>query len=155
MLYAWELFMRISTRGRYSLEALLFIALVQDTENIVSARLISDRTGISYGYLEQLFIPLKQAGLVEGSRGAKGGYRIPSRLERITVGDILRSVENSLQGHPHNNPASHQKDAADPSPKVKETWAALHDTIQSFIDSMTLADVVSSYHSMNDQEYMI
>ncbi|AEC01803.1 RrF2 family transcriptional regulator [Parasphaerochaeta coccoides] len=146
--------MRISTRGRYSLEALLFIALVQDAESIVSAHLISEKTGISYGYLEQLFIPLKRTRIIKGSRGAKGGYRIASDLDKITVGDILRSVENSLKDSSRPDSAVRQ-DISNPIPKVKETWAELHDTISGFIDSLTLADVVSSYHKMNDGEYMI
>ncbi len=88
--------MRISTRGRYSLEALLYMTIMNTAGETLSTRTISEATGISSGYLEQLFIPLKQAGILDGSRGPKGGYRLALPATVISVGTILRCMENSL-----------------------------------------------------------
>jgi len=87
---------RISTKGQYSLEALLYLAMLPG-KDFISTRSIADATGISEGYLEQLFIPLRKAGIIRGSRGKRGGY-VPGREpERITVGDILRTAEGILE----------------------------------------------------------
>ncbi|HPX47462.1 MAG TPA: Rrf2 family transcriptional regulator, partial [Treponemataceae bacterium] len=83
--------MRISTRGQYSLEALLYLALLGEGES-ASTRTIAGATGISEGYLEQLLIPLKKAGIVRGIRGARGGSLPGKPLADITVGEILRTV---------------------------------------------------------------
>jgi Rrf2 family protein len=88
--------MRISTKGRYSLEALLYMALLPAGE-YSSTRSIAENTGISDGYLEQLFIPLRKAGIVQGIRGPQGGYLPGRETDHITVGDILRAVEGSLE----------------------------------------------------------
>ncbi|MDR3200414.1 MAG: Rrf2 family transcriptional regulator, partial [Spirochaetales bacterium] len=88
--------MRISTKGRYSLEALLYLSLLPPGE-YTSTRTIAEYTGISDGYLEQLFIPLKKAGIINAIRGPQGGYLPGKELEKITVGAILRAVEGSLE----------------------------------------------------------
>ena len=134
--------MRISTRGRYSLEALLYLALLPEG-SFASTRTIAGQTGISDGYLEQLFIPLKKAGIVRGIRGAQGGY-LPGRLPaEITVGDILRAVEGSLE------PVACLSSETCPSSGsciTRHTWAQLYREISACVDSITLADLVESFN---------
>jgi len=136
--------MRISTRGKYSLEALLYLALLPEG-SFASTRTISENTGISDGYLEQLFIPLKKAGIIRGIRGAQGGY-LPGRpIAEITVGDILRAVEGSLE------PVACLSSGTCPAESkciTRHTWTHLYQEISSFVDSMNLADLVKSYDSM-------
>jgi Rrf2 family protein len=89
--------MKISTRGRYSLEALLYLALNTAPATFLSIRDIAGNTGVTEGYLEQLFIPLKKSGLVQSTRGAQGGYQLGKAARNISIGDILHAVEGSLE----------------------------------------------------------
>lgn len=143
--------MRISTRGQYSLEALLYMALLPEG-TLASTRSISENTGLSDGYLEQLFIPLKKAGIIQAVRGAQGGY-LPTRgIEDITVGDVLRAVEGSLK------PVACLSSGTCPAEHtclIRHTWAQLYLEINACIDSITLADLVKSYHLGNEGEYTI
>jgi Rrf2 family protein len=143
--------MRISTKGRYSLEALLYMALLPGGEYI-STRAISENTGISDGYLEQLFILLRKAGIVKGIRGPLGGY-VPGReTGRITVGEILRAVEGPLE--PVNCVNSNNCPLAGDC-LSKHTWAELYRAISGCVDSITLQDLVEAYYSIDKLEYVI
>jgi Rrf2 family protein len=143
--------MRISTKGRYSLEALLYMALLPGGR-YTSTRTIAENTGISDGYLEQLFIPLRKAGIVQGIRGPQGGY-IPGRdLGKITVGDILRAVEGSLE------PVAcvSSEDCPIKSTCISvHTWSELYREITKCVDSISLADLVEAYYAMDKMEYAI
>lgn len=140
--------MRISTRGRYSFEAILFLALLPE-DSLVSTREISEKTGISDGYLEQLFIPLKKAGIITGVRGAQGGYRLGRTPESITAGEILRTVEGPLA------PVAcldHETCAAESVCKTRYTWAKLYRSIEECIDSIRLSDLVGAFNAMEETE---
>jgi Rrf2 family protein len=143
--------MKISTKGRYSLEALLYMALLPKGD-YANTRQIAESTGISEGYLEQLFIPLRKAGIVQGIRGPQGGYLPGREPDKISVGDILRTVEGSLEpvacvssdGCPikSNCPSAH-------------TWSELYHEISDCVDSISLADLVEAYYAMDKMEYSI
>jgi Rrf2 family protein len=143
--------MRISTRGRYSLEALLYLALLPEGA-YASTRTISENTGISDGYLEQLFIPLKKTGLIRGIRGAQGGYLPGKPPADILVGDILRSVEGSLA------PVSCLSEGVcrdTPFCVTHATWGQIFREITACVDSISLKDLVDAYVEMDRQEYAI
>ncbi|MDR0554077.1 MAG: Rrf2 family transcriptional regulator [Treponema sp.] len=143
--------MRISTKGRYSLEALLYLALLPEGE-YTSTRAIAEGTGVSDGYLEQLFIPLRKAGIVQGIRGPQGGYLPGRELERITVGDVLRAVEGPLE------PVACVNSECCPDEKTcisRHTWSELYREILECVDSITLSDLVKAYHAAGNTEYTI
>ncbi|HOT62076.1 MAG TPA: Rrf2 family transcriptional regulator [Treponemataceae bacterium] len=143
--------MRISTRGRYSLEALLYLCLLPQGES-ASTRAIAAGTGISDGYLEQLFIPLKRDGIVRGIRGPQGGY-LPGRTpERITVGEVLRSVEGSLE------PVACLSDETCPAEATCPTrslWSRIAETIAECVDSISLDDLATAYRLQGSGEAQI
>jgi Rrf2 family protein len=143
--------MRISTKGRYSLEALLYMALLPKGE-YSSTRSIAEATGISDGYLEQLFILLRKAGIIQGIRGPLGGYMPGRELGNIRVGDILRTVEGSLDLVACVNSKTCPKEADCAS---KHTWSELYQEITGCVDSITLADLAEAYHAMDKLEYAI
>ena len=87
--------MKLSTKGRYGLRALIDLALYSENE-AASIASISARQQISESYLEQLIAKLRKAGLVVSVRGAGGGYRLAKPASEISVGDILRGLEGSL-----------------------------------------------------------
>ena len=87
--------MKLSTKGRYGLRALIDLAQ-NSTEEPVSITSIAERQEISERYLEQLMSKLKKSGIVKSIRGAAGGYILARPMEEISVGDILRALEGSL-----------------------------------------------------------
>ena len=88
--------MKISTKGRYGLRALIDLAQYSEIEP-VSISSIATRQGISERYLEQLMTLLKKAELIKSIRGAAGGYVLAKPVEEISVGDVLRALEGSLE----------------------------------------------------------
>ncbi|MDR1469251.1 MAG: Rrf2 family transcriptional regulator [Spirochaetaceae bacterium] len=149
--------MRISTKGRYSLEALLYLALTEETredqESFSSTREIAEKSGYSEGYLEQLFIPLRKAGLIQGVRGPQGGYYLAKPPEQISAGDILRAVEGPLQ------PTACIDEEICPDAKAcpsRRTWCALYECIARTVDTITLAELREAYkHDNAEPDYII
>jgi Rrf2 family protein len=143
--------MRISTKGRYSLEALLYMSLLPPDE-YSSTRTIAGHTGISDGYLEQLFIPLRKAGIVRGIRGPQGGYLPGKDPGKISVGDILRAVEGNLE------PVDCVKSKTCPIRDQclsQHTWRELYEEINDCVDSISLADLKEAYKALDKMEYAI
>jgi Rrf2 family protein len=142
---------RISTKGRYSLEALLYLALLPGGD-YASTRSIAEHTGISDGYLEQLFIPLRKAGIVQGIRGPQGGYLPGRTLEDISVGEVLRTVEGSLEPVDcvDSRVCSIQERC-----RSRHTWEELYREITGCVDAITLRDLRDAYEALDRQEYVI
>ncbi len=140
--------MKISTKGRYSLRLMLDIAQHGEMSN-VSIRGISERQGISTKYLEQLVSMLVRVGYLKSIRGAQGGYRLAKKPSEYTVGDILRITEGSL------SPVSCLDDEVNQCPRVAScptigVWKGLYETINNYVDSITLEDLVNAGKKAND-----
>ena len=84
--------MKLSTKARYALEGMLYIA-AQQPGALVNTREIAKETGISLSYLEQIFFLLKKSGLLAAERGAAGGFRLALPAEQITAGMAVRAIE--------------------------------------------------------------
>lgn len=135
--------MKITTKGRYGLRAIVDLAVYSENEP-VSIHSIAERQGISDGYLEQLIAKLKKAGLVESTRGATGGYRLAKNASEISVGDILRALEGSIQ--PIECPAieavtSESGCANEGSCVTKGVWKKIADSIEATVDHITLQEL--------------
>ena len=127
--------MKLSTRARYGLKALIDLGLHCETE-AVSIQSIASRQNISDSYLEQLMAKLKKAGLVESTRGAGGGYRLGRPAAEISVGDILRVLEGSLE-------AAQCSGMEDESICVtKYVWKRINDSITQAVDTMMLDQLI-------------
>ena len=87
--------MKLSTRGRYGLRAVIDIALFGQKEAVAISQ-IAQRQELSESYLEQLMSRLRKAGIVKSVRGAQGGYQLARGADTISVGDILRALEGDL-----------------------------------------------------------
>lgn len=108
----------------------------------ITLRDISDREQISMQYLEQLFRLLREAGLVESVRGAKGGYLIAKDPENITVGDILRAVEGPIApvecvDQDADGECCERQDSC----LTRQAWLKLRDSMVETLDSISLADL--------------
>ncbi|HIS67963.1 MAG TPA: Rrf2 family transcriptional regulator [Candidatus Gallacutalibacter stercoravium] len=91
--------MKISTKGRYGLRAVIDLAANCQGENApvrASVKEIARRQGLSENYLEQLIFPLKKAGILQSVRGAQGGYFLAKPADKITAGEVLRALEGDL-----------------------------------------------------------
>ena len=84
--------MKLSTKGRYGLKAIFDLALHYEDQPIALSS-IAERCDISLSYLEQLISQLKKAGVVTSVRGAQGGYILKGSPKEITVGHVLRALE--------------------------------------------------------------
>lgn len=134
--------MRISTRGRYGLRAMVDLGL-NAHEGPMPLRLVAGRQNLSESYLEQVFSSLRKAGLVTAVRGAHGGYEISRPLEEITVAEILEAVEG-----PISPVQCVDKEVAEPDCEqasncpTRPFWIALRNHIEQFLQSVTLRDLV-------------
>lgn len=134
--------MKLSTKGRYGLRAL--IDLAQHSENEpVSITNIAARQGISERYLEQLMSMLKKAGLIKSIRGAGGGYVLNKKLDEISVGDVLRALEGTLE--PVECSGLHPEEGCSSSNEcvTKYVWKKINDSINQTVDEMKLDQLVA------------
>ena len=132
--------MKLSTRSRYGLRALIDLA-VHDTEEAVSLQSIAQREQISESYLEQLIRLLKQDGLVRSVRGAGGGYHLARPAEEISVGDVLRCLEGGMDAVAC--PAFEGSDCnAAEACVTKFVWKRINDAISNAVDSVLLSELV-------------
>ena len=138
--------MKLSTRGRYGLRAMIDMAQNQDSGPVV-ARTIAERQGISERYLEQLMVPLKRAGLVKSIRGSQGGYILGGDPEKITAGDIIRVLEG---------PIAPVECVAETDPEscrrqehciTRVLWTQVRNAIALVLDSYSLADLARESQS--------
>ena len=133
--------MKFSTRARYGLRALIDLGMYSEAES-VSLQSIADRQGISMGYLEQLMALLKKAGYVKSSRGACGRYRLAMPAGEISVGDVLRVLEGSLEAvECAGNEDSGGCTGADLC-VAKYVWKRINDSITQAVDTMTLGELI-------------
>lgn len=88
--------MRISTKGRYALASVVYLAGHYNTGENITILSISESLGISKIYLEQIFSVLKKSGIVNSVKGAQGGYFLSKSPDDLTVFDILSSIEATL-----------------------------------------------------------
>lgn len=129
--------MRISSKGRYGLAAMLVMAQSYQPNECVTILSIADKLGISKIYLEQVFSLLKRAQLVNSIKGAQGGYQLTKPLDQITVGEILRAIETSL----FEKTESSVLDEAIEQTMQEAVWQVLDDTVLTLLHSMTLASL--------------
>jgi len=130
--------MKLTSKGRYAVTAMIDIALNQD-KGAITLSLISERQGISLSYLEQLFAKLKKSELVSSARGPGGGYRLSRSAAEISIGQIIRAVDESVDARKCAGKANcHGGDEC----LSHELWTDLSATIDTFLKSITLQDVV-------------
>ena len=133
--------MKLSTRARYGLRALIDLGLYSDTE-AVSIQSIAGRQNISVSYLEQLMGKLKRAGLVESTRGACGGYRLGRPAAEISVGDVLRALEGSLEPVECAGLEPDGECKASDHCVTKYVWQRINDSISRTVDEIRLDQLV-------------
>jgi Rrf2 family transcriptional regulator, iron-sulfur cluster assembly transcription factor len=131
--------MRLSTKGRYGVTAMMDLA-IHDNAGPVTLADISQCQGISLSYLEQLFAKLRKAGLVEGVRGPGGGYKLSRPADQISVAQIISAVDEKV-----DVTRCHQKGNCQDGERclTHELWVELSDRLYHFLEGITLAQFVN------------
>jgi len=144
--------LKISTRGRYGLIALVDIAACEAGE-CINIKNIAKRQGLSVHYLEQLVSPLKKAGIIKSIRGAQGGYVLNRPAEDISVGEALEALEGPLypveclSGDHDQSCGSSGCDVC----VTKTVWERLYERLNEVLTSITLAELVNDYKPRKEQ----
>lgn len=136
--------MKLSTKGRYGLKAMLDLAIHNSAGQVV-LKSIAERQGISENYLEQLFASLKKQKLVKSIRGSQGGYTLGDSPENITVGAILRALEGSLAPVDCVDENQHMECSQYVCCVTRGIWLKIRDSINEVVDSITLQDLLDDY----------
>lgn len=130
--------MRLTTKGRYAVTAMLDLALHHDQGPINLAD-ISQRQGISLSYLEQLFSRLRRQGLVASARGPGGGYLLGREAGLITVSEVINAVDETVDATRcggQRNCQGHERCL------THDLWEELSVHITGFLGGISLADLV-------------
>ncbi len=145
--------MKISTRGRYALRTMVDLAQ-HGGEGLVTLKDVTARQDLSQKYLEQIVTQLSKAGLVKGTRGPQGGYRLARDPRDYTVAEILEQVEGSLAPveclEAEKNTCERCSSCA-----TIDMWTGLYKVVTDYLGNITLADVVQRANAAAGNDYMI
>lgn len=142
--------MKLSTKGRYGLRALIDLARYSEIEPVPISS-ISARQGISERYLEQLMALLKKADLVKSIRGAGGGYVLAREQKDISVGDVLRALEGSLEPVECSGFQAEEGCEAAGGCVTKYVWQRINESINHTVDEIKLDQLVEESKAMGTQ----
>ena len=146
--------MRLTTRGRYAVTALLDLALqTSQQDSAVSLSDIAKRQSISISYLEQLFSKLRKRGLVTSIRGAAGGYHLAKPLHEIDVMSIISAVDESVNAMQCEGRGDCQGGAMC---LTHDLWCALSNHIDQYLKNITLAQLldIESVQSVSLRQHL-
>lgn len=135
--------MKLSTKGRYAMVALADLALAKAGE-MVSLAEIAKRQDISLPYLEQLFVKLRRAGLVEAVRGPGGGYKLARSADAIRVSEVMEAVEETVDAMYTGAGASGAVSGTRAQSLTNRLWEGLSANVYVFLHQTRLSDVVKN-----------
>ena len=145
--------MKISTKGRYALRMLLDLA-EHGTDKFISLKDIADRKNKTKKYLEQIVPVFNKSDILRTNRGFQGGYMLARTPDKYSVGEILRLTEGSLSpvacldAEPIG--CDRRADCA-----TLPIWIGLDKVISSYLDSITLQDILDQQRARQVDNYMI
>ena len=143
--------MKISTKGRYALEAVTDLVL-HAGDQYGSIRGIAQRRGLSDNYLEQLFLQLRRAGLVESVRGPQGGYRLARDPSAVSAGDVLRAAEGSLAPVDCLEREGDASCAREERCVTRNVWFRLSQEIGEVLDRLSIEALVAAVRQEQGRE---
>ena len=131
--------MRLTTKGRHAVTALIHLANRTNELHTVSLAEISSIQGISLSYLEQLFSRLRKHAIVQGTRGPGGGYRLAQPAERISVAQILDAIDDRTRDERLRQFATICPDGRN---FAQDKWNAFSRNLYDYLDEITLGHFV-------------
>ena len=133
--------MKLTTKGRYAVTAMLDLAL-HGADGPVSLAAVSERQEISLSYLEQLFSKLRRSGLVVSTRGPGGGYSVARPLDRVSVSEIIGAVDQSVDA---TQCAGRQNCHSEGRCLTHDLWEGLSEQIEEFLAAVSLQDMIDRH----------
>ena len=134
--------MKLTTKGRYAVTAMLDLALRYDKGAVTLAD-IAKRQGISLSYLEQLFAKLRRSGLVDSVRGPGGGYNLAMEPNKISVAEIIVAINENIDA---TRCGGEKNCHGDETCLTHQLWEDLSTRIHEFLAGITLGDLVTKPH---------
>ena len=134
--------MKLTTKGRYAVTAMLDLALRYDKGAVTLAD-IARRQGISLSYLEQLFAKLRRSGLVDSVRGPGGGYTLAMEPAKISVAEIIVAINENIDA---TRCGGEKNCHGDETCLTHQLWEDLSVRIHEFLNGITLGDLVNKPH---------
>lgn len=132
--------MRLTTKGRFAVTAILDLAL-NESEKPVTLADISERQSISLSYLEQLFSRMRREGIVKSVRGPGGGYYLAKKQQDITVKSIITAVDEEIDATQCSGKENcHEGERC----ITHDLWASINTKILDYLESLTLAHLVEA-----------
>ncbi len=137
--------MKVSTRGRYALRLMTYLAQ-HGNSGYISLKEIAERQGLTVRYLEQIISVLLKAGYVYSLRGKTGGYKLTKKASEYTTADILKLTEGD------SAPISCLTQKINKCPRATTCatlpfWKGLHQVIEDYLQSVTLQDLARDSHN--------
>jgi Rrf2 family protein len=129
--------MKLSSKSRYGLNAMYHLALVDD---YVSLTELSKQTNVSQPYLEKVLGQLKKKKLIDTLRGVQGGYKLTKNPKEITIGEVLRALENDLVF----SDCARAGKCNNLSCPNKGVFKVIYDRLNSVLDELTLQDMIDN-----------
>ena len=136
--------MKLSTKSTYALEGLLYLA-VSGGDRPLSIKDIAAEIQASPAYMEQIFIKLKKAGLVDTQRGSNGGFFLTCREDEVTVNNVIQAVEGSTVPVRCVESASACTSRARQHCVSRRVWVRVSRAISDITESLTLASLKEQY----------
>ncbi|HSS63831.1 MAG TPA: Fe-S cluster assembly transcriptional regulator IscR [Gammaproteobacteria bacterium] len=130
--------MKLTTKGRYAVTAMLDLA-IHDASGPVALADIAKRQGISLSYLEQLFARLRKRGLVRSVRGPGGGYQLGRGADSIAVSDVIWAVDEMVDA---TRCAGRENCQGEERCLTHDLWHDLSQQIRDFLSGIDLAELV-------------
>ncbi len=130
--------MRLTTKGRYAVTAMLDLAYHSEKKPVTLTD-IAKRQNISLSYLEQLFARLRRAGMVEGVRGPGGGYQLNRDVSQINIAEIITAVDETIDSTRCGGKANCQ--TAQPC-LTHDLWMGLSEQIRAYLSTISLQDLL-------------
>ena len=134
--------MKLTTKGRYAVTAMLDLALRYDKGAVTLAD-IARRQGISLSYLEQLFAKLRRSGLVDSVRGPGGGYTLAMEPSKVSVAEIIVAINENIDA---TRCGGEKNCHGDETCLTHQLWEDLSVRIHEFLNGITLGDLVNKPH---------
>ncbi len=145
--------MKYSTKSRYALRLMVDLTL-HNNGDYIALKDISDRQNISVKYLEQIVSVLGKAGMLRSVRGPQGGYKLAKNPSEYTAGDILRLTEGNLAPIPCLEDEQNECDRISQCTTI-DFWKGLYDTVNNYVDGITLAELAERFKLKNSMDYII
>jgi Rrf2 family transcriptional regulator, iron-sulfur cluster assembly transcription factor len=135
--------MRVTTRGRYAIRAIVRLAR-NDNGKPIAIKYLADDEDISPEFLEQIFFRLRKAGIIDSTRGPGGGFKLRKTPDTITLTEIFEAVDEGLALTPCLFDDEHDKKCNKTAEcELHDFWTATHKHFKKYFDGITVADIVS------------